>query len=59
MELGEIRGLLTALLFIAFIGIWIWSWSRKRKPEFDALANMPLEDASHPPADKESGEETR
>jgi cytochrome c oxidase cbb3-type subunit 4 len=50
MDIGTIRGLLTALLLILFLGIVIWSFSRKRKGEFERAAKLPLEDDSKPPA---------
>jgi len=43
MEPGILRGLFTAFMFVAFIGIVLWAWSSRRKPEFDELASMPLE----------------
>lgn len=39
-----LSGVMTALLLLMFVGIWVWSWSAKRKPDFDRLANLPLED---------------
>ncbi len=39
-----IRGILTAIIFFAFIGIWIWAWSSRRKSDFDASASLPLEE---------------
>ena len=45
MELSPtFNGLLTGLLLLMFIGIWAWSWSAKRRPDFERMANMPLED---------------
>ena len=43
MDAGILRGLFTVFMFVAFIGIFFWAWSSRRKPEFDELANMPLE----------------
>ncbi|MDY6944754.1 MAG: cbb3-type cytochrome c oxidase subunit 3 [Pseudomonadota bacterium] len=42
--IGLIRGALTAILCAAFIALWIWAWSKHRKAEFDAAAQLPLED---------------
>lgn len=50
IDMGVVRGLLSATLLILFLGIWAWSWSRKRRVDFDAAANMPLEDDTRPPA---------
>lgn len=34
----------TCIALVVFIGIVIWAWSARRKPDFDALAHLPLED---------------
>ena len=44
MDLGLIRGVITVVLFVAFIGMWIWAWSSKRQSDFEQAANLPLED---------------
>ena len=44
MDLGLFRGVLTVVLFLAFIGMWIWAWSSKRRSDFEQAANLPLED---------------
>lgn len=41
---GLIRGALTVILCAAFIALWIWAWSKHRKAEFDAAAQLPLQD---------------
>ena len=46
MDIDLIRGILTAVIFVAFIGIWAWAWSSRRKADFDASAALPLEDDS-------------
>jgi cytochrome c oxidase cbb3-type subunit 4 len=51
MDIGLFRGLLTAILLLLFIGLWIWSWSRKRAAEYEAAAQLPLEDDAAPPAE--------
>jgi cytochrome c oxidase cbb3-type subunit IV len=43
MEPGTWRGLFTAFMFLAFIGIVLWAWSKGRKKDFDAAAALPLE----------------
>jgi cbb3-type cytochrome oxidase subunit 3 len=43
-SLGMVRGLLTAVLFAAFIALWFWAWSAKRRAEFAAMAALPLEE---------------
>jgi cytochrome c oxidase cbb3-type subunit 4 len=44
ISLGLVRGLLTAVLFAAFIALWIWAWKAERRSDFSAAAQLPLED---------------
>tara|TARA_B100001059_G_C17723827_1_gene522266 strand:- start:423 stop:611 length:189 start_codon:yes stop_codon:yes gene_type:complete len=44
MEIGTIRGIGTALVFVAFISLLLWAFSSKRKSEFDDAANLPFAD---------------
>ncbi|NND69872.1 MAG: cbb3-type cytochrome c oxidase subunit 3 [Halioglobus sp.] len=44
MDINDLRGLSTALLLIAFIGMCIWAYSHKRKADFDEAANLPFAD---------------
>jgi len=44
MDINDFRGILTAVIFFAFVGIWVWAWSGRRKTDFDASAALPLED---------------
>jgi cytochrome c oxidase cbb3-type subunit 4 len=44
MDINDFRGILTAIIFFSFIGIWVWAWSSKRKKDFDASAALPLEE---------------
>ena len=39
-----IRGIGTAVVFIAFIGVVLWAYSNKRKSNFDEAANLPFAD---------------
>jgi len=55
MDIGTVRGLITLALLIAFVALVVWAWSRRRKPDFDAMARMPLEE--DPPA-KDQGSKT-
>ncbi len=57
MDMGIVRGLITALVLILFVGIWAWSWSRNRKADFDAAARLPLGDDQAPPAGNELKEQ--
>ena len=44
MDINDFRGILTAIVFIAFIGIWVFAWSNRRKADYDAQAALPLEE---------------
>ena len=44
MNLGAALGGITALLMGTFIGIVVWAYGFKRASDFDAIAQMPLED---------------
>ena len=44
MDINDFRGILTAIVFIAFVGIWAFAWSRHRKADYDAQAALPLEE---------------
>ncbi len=46
MDINLVRGILTAVIFFAFIGIWVWAWSARRRKDFDASAALPLEEDS-------------
>jgi cytochrome c oxidase cbb3-type subunit 4 len=47
MDINDLRGFLTAVIFFAFIGIWVWAWSSRRKADFEASAALPLEEDTH------------
>jgi cytochrome c oxidase cbb3-type subunit IV len=44
MDIGTLRGLGTALVLIAFIGVAMWAYSSRRKKDFDEAANLPFAD---------------
>ncbi|MDX1500132.1 MAG: cbb3-type cytochrome c oxidase subunit 3 [Woeseiaceae bacterium] len=48
MDVNTLRGLLTLVLMLAFLGVWIWAWSGRRKRDFDESAALPLEDDGQP-----------
>lgn len=52
MDINDLRGLSTAFLLVAFIGLCIWAYSKKRKATFDEAAQLPF-------ADDEMNERTR
>ena len=49
MDIGTIRGIVTALLLVLFVWLVAWAWSRRRAPLFDAAARVPLEDEDDTP----------
>ncbi len=44
MDINMIRGILTVVIFVAFVGIWAWAWSARRQKDFSASAALPLEE---------------
>ena len=44
MDINDLRGILTAVIFFAFIGIWVWAWSSRRRRDFEESAGLPLEE---------------
>lgn len=52
MDINLFRGLLTLILFVLFAGLLFWSYSKRRRQEFDAAAQLPLENDSSPPRER-------
>lgn len=48
MDFDLVRGLITAVLLILFLGLFVFTWSRKRTDTFENAARMPLEDNDRP-----------
>jgi len=46
-DINTLRGLITAVLMFAFIGMVFWAYSAKRKQDFAEAAALPLDD-EHP-----------
>ena len=44
MDINDFRGIMTALVFIAFIGISVWAYSRQSASAFEQMSRLPLED---------------
>jgi cbb3-type cytochrome oxidase subunit 3 len=38
------RSLITVSLFVSFLCLWFWAWRSERCEDFNAAANLPLED---------------
>jgi len=57
MDINDLRGISTAFLFFAFIGLVIWAYSSKQKQEFDEAANLPFADDELSQEGKKEGTE--
>lgn len=44
MDINLLRSVITAVLFVVFIGIVLWAWSKGRRADFEAAARLPLDD---------------
>jgi cytochrome c oxidase cbb3-type subunit IV len=47
VDINLLRGILTAVILFAFVGIWVWAWSKRRKSDFEASAALPLEEDTY------------
>ena len=59
MDINDVRGILTAIIFFAFVGIWAWAWSARRKKDFEASAALPLEEDNYITDNEREGREAR
>lgn len=41
-DINTVRGLITAVLLMAFIGMVFWAYSGKRRQDFAEAADLPL-----------------
>ena len=55
MDIGTVRGLITLLLMLAFIGLVVWAYSKRRKADFDEMALVAFREY---PTDKDQGSKT-
>ena len=44
MDINALRGIITAVTMLAFIGLCVLAWSRHRKAAYDESAQLPLEE---------------
>jgi len=44
---GIVRGVVAAVLLVAFISLWLWAYSGRRRAMFDSVAQLPLEDDTY------------
>ncbi len=42
-----LSGIVTSVLLVLFLVGWAWAWRPARKRDFDAAAQLPLEDDEH------------
>jgi cytochrome c oxidase cbb3-type subunit 4 len=43
MDINTLRSAATVLCFVVFVGIVVWAWSRRNAADFEAAAQLPLE----------------
>jgi cytochrome c oxidase cbb3-type subunit IV len=55
MDIGTVRGLVTLIAMLAFVGLVGWAYSKRRKADFDEMANLPFNE--YPP-EKDQGSKT-
>ena len=48
MSIGLVRGLGTALVFIAFTAVTLWAYSGRRRDAFAEAAQLPFADDNKP-----------
>ena len=44
-----VSGIVTLLLLALFLVGWAWAWRPQRKPDFDAAAQLPLQEDDEAP----------
>ena len=44
MDINFIRGLITVLSFVVFLGIVWWAWSGRQRKRFEEAARLPVEE---------------
>jgi cytochrome c oxidase cbb3-type subunit 4 len=44
MDINTLRGIMTILLMVAFIGVCLWAYSGRRKKDFEDASNLPFDD---------------
>jgi cytochrome c oxidase cbb3-type subunit 4 len=57
MDIDTWRGIWTLVVMITFVAICYWAWSSRRRKDFDAAAQLPLQEDEHgPEGNTERGE---
>lgn len=44
MDINVLRGIITVVTLVTFIGIVAWAWSGRNKAGFDEAARLPFEE---------------
>lgn len=44
MDINDLRGIITAVTLLAFVGFTVFAWRRYRHADFEESARRPLED---------------
>lgn len=47
-----ISGIATALMLVAFLGVWAWAWSKRRQHDFNEAAQLPLSERAPQPKEE-------
>jgi cytochrome c oxidase cbb3-type subunit 4 len=42
--MGLVRGVMSGLLLVIFIGLWFWAFAAKRRKSFESASRLPLEE---------------
>ena len=57
MDYGTLRGIITIVVMVTFIGIFAWAYSSSHKKQFDDAANLVFSDEELNTVSKDSGEQ--
>jgi cytochrome c oxidase cbb3-type subunit 4 len=49
MDIDTFRGVMTGILMVLFIALVFWAYSRRRHADFDAAAQLPLDEYDESP----------
>ena len=54
LDYGLVRGILSVVVFAAFVGLVFWAYSGRRARDFDEASRLPLEEDAVPTSDSNS-----
>ncbi|MDB2386759.1 cbb3-type cytochrome c oxidase subunit 3 [Shewanella sp.] len=57
MDYGTLRGIITIVVMMTFVGIFAWAYSSSRKKQFNDAANLVFSDEELTKVSKDSGEQ--